>query len=271
MTNWLATGNIVSYDHEASFAKNGYIDWEQPKGGYNIGDIVYIYHKDLEVKQRKGKGRVKFKTIVEISDMSYDETTDDKEFWNVYNNSKDPQKLYKKNPNKKYARLKLIDRVDNIQLSYDFLTKFGLDAQQLRKPKKLTGELEKYIIKFFDSNSKLTINNNDNENKSILEYYEGELVERTYLSKSRNRQIVEKVKTRDNHTCLACRFYFDNKAVEVHHLNPISETEAGIINIDDLVTLCPTCHTLAHILLKQDDIYKNKNILLNKLKEIHKI
>ncbi len=112
---------------------------------------------------------------------------------------------------------------------------------------------------------------NKEHNNILLEYYEGELFERTYLSKSRNKQIVEKVKLRDNYTCLACNFNFDNKVVEVHHLNPISEKDAGTIEPAELVTLCPTCHSLAHLLLKQDNIYKDKNILLNKLKKIHKI
>ena len=102
-------------------------------------------------------------------------------------------------------------------------------------------------------------------NQQILEQYEGELKERKYLTRTRNQKIVEQVKQRDNYTCCACGFEYKKKIVQAHHIVPLSEKDEGNVVIDELITLCPTCHILAHELLKIDKIYQNKNILIKKL------
>ena len=118
------------------------------------------------------------------------------------------------------------------------------------------------------SNLKYEETNEFNLYNKKLERYEGELKERIFLSKSRNQQIINLVKQRDNYTCVVCEFFFDNKIVEAHHLVPMYEKEACIINTDELITLCPTCHALAHTLLKKDKSYYNKTKLIKKLREI---
>lgn len=101
-------------------------------------------------------------------------------------------------------------------------------------------------------------------------YYEGNTVERTNLQKTRNQKIVKSVKERDNYTCRGCGFHFDNKIVEAHHLIPISNTEEEKqVKKDDLITLCPNCHTIAHILLKRDKKYQKIENLINELQEIY--
>lgn len=72
------------YDHKSSFEKNAYIDWKQTVN-YEIDDIVYIY-------STRPIGRVQYKTRVVKTNMSFDETRDDKEFWEdeeKYEQSKD--------------------------------------------------------------------------------------------------------------------------------------------------------------------------------------
>ena len=53
---------------------------------------------------------------------------------------------------------------------------------------------------------------------------------------------------------------------------PISNTDREKqVKKDDLITLCPNCHAIAHILLKQDEKYQKLENLIYKLQEIYKI
>ena len=105
-----------------------------------------------------------------------------------------------------------------------------------------------------------------------MPYYEGNTIERTIIQKSRNRNIVKQVKEGDNYTCKGCGFYFYNKIVEVHHLIPLSNMDGEKqIKKEDLITLCPNCHAIAHLLLNEDEKYKNRKILIDKLQEIYKL
>ena len=123
----------------------------------------------------------------------------------------------------------------------------------------------------FKQNTSEKVQPNNQTNYDEIEFYEGQTKERTILQQERNQKIVKLVKERDNYTCKACGFSYYHKIVEAHHLVPISNknNEYEIIKIEDLITLCPTCHSLAHILLKADNkIYTNKIELLTKLKQI---
>lgn len=105
-----------------------------------------------------------------------------------------------------------------------------------------------------------------------IPYYEGNTIERTILQKARNQKIVKAIKERDGYTCKGCGFNFHNKIVEAHHLTPISNSEEGKqVKTNDLITLCPNCHAIAHILLKIDDKYQTTENLIYKLHEIYNI
>ena len=78
---------------------------------------------------------------------------------------------------------------------------------------------------------------------------EGELKERKVLSYSRNKVNVLDCKKRDNYTCQACSFFCEGKIVEAHHLEPLSMSKRKNVQVEDLITLCPTCHRLAHFLI----------------------
>lgn len=65
----------------------------------------------------------------------------------------------------------------------------------------------------------------------------------------RDRQLVEQRKLKDNFTCQACGLKLvvnEKYVVECHHLVPVS---LGVreTTMEDLVSLCPTCHRVAHM------------------------
>jgi len=72
-----------------------------------------------------------------------------------------------------------------------------------------------------------------------------------YLKKSRDHNLVEKRKTKDNFTCQACNYFKkvgNNKyIIDVHHLRPLGQVQdITLTSIDDLICLCPNCHRIAH-------------------------
>ena len=83
----------------------------------------------------------------------------------------------------------------------------------------------------------------------------------------RSATLVKATKERDRHTCRACGFHFEDQIVHVHHLDPLSEYKRPQkTKLEDLLTLCPTCHYLAHYWLRMSDRYKGLEALLVELK-----
>lgn len=119
MQKWLISADTEKWDHEALFARDGYIHWRQYTN-YEVGDIVYIYAK-------KPIGKVMFKTVVEEESIYLDDT------------------------HQKYAKLRLIKKVDNEGLSLDHLREFGLNIPP-QKALKFYAELQHYVERFFDDN-----------------------------------------------------------------------------------------------------------------------
>jgi hypothetical protein len=76
---------------------------------------------------------------------------------------------------------------------------------------------------------------------------------------SRDPGVVEARLRLDANTCKHCGFVVDSKTfprllnmsrvVEIHHTRPLSEGQRKTI-IEDLVTLCPTCHAVAHAIAR---------------------
>ena len=95
---------------------------------------------------------------------------------------------------------------------------------------------------------------------------EGTKEEVTGLRIQRSNKLVKAAKDRDQYTCRACKFHFENQIVHVHHLDPISEYERPKeTTLDDLITLCPNCHYIAHYWLRKSSRYKELENLLSKL------
>ncbi len=100
---------------------------------------------------------------------------------------------------------------------------------------------------------------------------EGEVIEVTGRTVRRSSTLVRDAKRRDRYRCKACSFHYQNEIVQAHHLDPLAEREEPrLTTLEDLITLCPNCHYLAHHLLRRSDMYKKKVALLNRLKDLAK-
>ena len=70
---------------------------------------------------------------------------------------------------------------------------------------------------------------------------------------------------RDRFKCAVCE---SNKELHAHHLNSWKHFPDYRFNVDNLITICNTCHKKYHKLVKIKDVTKeNFNIYLNKIKE----
>lgn len=161
---------------------------------------------------------------------------------------------------------RLLTGIDEIVVKYD---KGGVKEELGKQSKSaVINALKQYQLFAAEQENKIIISSTT----SNTPYYEGNTVERTILQKTRNQEIVKAVKERDNYTCRGCGFHFDNKIVEAHHLVPISSVEEEKqVKKDDLITLCPNCHAIAHILLKISEKYQKIENLIQKLQEIYNI
>lgn len=119
MQKWLISANPDNFNHAAFFAESGWIDWNK-KNNYEIGDIVYIYNTK--------SSKVMFKTYVEK--CSSRKNTDDD--WVIF---------------------RLIEYIDNDDLSLENLRKHGLKNPE-SKAIKVVDELGKYLDNYFKKDSK---------------------------------------------------------------------------------------------------------------------
>lgn len=82
------------------------------------------------------------------------------------------------------------------------------------------------------------------------EAIEGYLIDKKILSRARDQKLVSQRKELDDYTCQVCGFKLQhgkNYVIEVHHLKPLSISGQTSTSLDDLVSLCPTCHRIAHL------------------------
>lgn len=131
---WIISADTSYYKVDEAFDKKDYVDWRQT-ANYNIGDIIYIYC----IRPIK---KIMFKTVVEKTEMPFDEASSDKEFFvNEDDYSKD---RYDRN-----MRLKLLQKVDSEKLTLDCLIDNGLKRAPQGPMRLLNENLEKYINKVF--------------------------------------------------------------------------------------------------------------------------
>lgn len=124
-------------------------------------------------------------------------------------------------------------------------------------PKSVFQKLEKIILR--------VMNENTSEEETNLAVLEGITEEHTRLQRSRSRKYIEPVKRRDKYTCQACglRLSVNGKHVlQVHHLDPLRKE--AVTTLDDLTSLCPTCHYIAHRRLPPYTPEEIKRLLLKK-------
>lgn len=83
----------------------------------------------------------------------------------------------------------------------------------------------------------------------------------------RSAKLVKAAKLRDGHTCRACGLHFEDQIVHVHHLDTLSESKhPQETKLEDLLTLCPTCHFVAYYWMRVNHCrFKRLETLLKKL------
>lgn len=236
MQKWVISANGKIYNHASAFAKFGYIDWTQ-KAKYVIGDEVYIYCT-------KPYKRIMYKTQVIATNMSFDKITNDKEFW--YDLDK-----YERERTGLYARLRLIEQADNINLSLEKLLANGLNAAP-QGPVRMKKELSDYVDTFLnDTLGYASIG----EEEIPSHCYEG--AKYSILVNKYERSSIARMKCIEKYgcKCIVCGMDFEkmygilgNGFIHIHHIVPLSEIgkEYRVNYEKDLVPVCPNCHAMLH-------------------------
>lgn len=79
---------------------------------------------------------------------------------------------------------------------------------------------------------------------------EGILQDKNVKFRSRNRLIMEERKAKDKYTCQACEYKAKINGqfiIDCHHKYPLGlRTDITVTDLEDLVSLCPNCHRIAH-------------------------
>ena len=86
--------------------------------------------------------------------------------------------------------------------------------------------------------------------------------------RQRDQKLIASRKKKDNYTCQICGFKLKigkNYIIECHHLDPISLGERET-KMDDLISLCPTCHRIIHTRHPIYSIEEVKNLVRDKHK-----
>ena len=247
-TLWTTSANNDIYDHEASFKKNGFIDWKQPTAASKlaVGDEMLIY--------RSGKIKeIQYLCRIEKVNMTPDEIVDDTEFWRDGIKPAD----------RRYYRARLIRKVDGIGLTYGALREHGLrtNFENTLRLSSLGAGVESYVLS--------CLNETEPVDEDMTGYPEGAketIVVNRYERDPRNRMACI------NHygcRCQACGIDFGERYgplakgfIHVHHVVPVSELGDNYIvdPIRDLIPLCPNCHAMVHRLkVSIEDLRKQLN------------
>lgn len=229
MKYWIVPSNNNKFRLADFLANHGYVDWKQ-KNKFNVGDIVFMYCT-------KPESRIRFMMKVEKTDMTYEESTKDEEYWN------DPEEFKAGVISNRYCRFRLIDEVCSDKLCLEKLKEHGLNA--VPQGSLIPSEsLVDYIMGVFET---VTIN------ESELIEGAGHQVYTTRYERNpvaRNRCIELK-----GCKCSICGFDFEKiygeigkGFIHVHHIVPVSEiSESYRVDYEkDLIPVCPNCHAMLH-------------------------
>ena len=256
MQRWIISANGNIYDHAAAFQKWGFIDWRQV-AKYKVGDIVYIYCT-------KPYQKVMYKTLVVKESMTSSEIVNDKEFWHDISN-------YEKSLKGKYARLQLIEQVDNDKLKLNHLMEHGLKWPP-QGPARMCDELAQYVDLYMDDHYSEGI---FPESDVPEDCYEGSV--KKVLVNKYERSSIARQKCIEYHGCRCsiCGLNFEEKYgsvgkdfIHVHHIVPLNQIDEKYI-VDykkDLIPVCPNCHAMLHRKLdgKELSVEELRCILNNK-------
>jgi len=89
---------------------------------------------------------------------------------------------------------------------------------------------------------------------------EGEKVKVSTSKILKNLDLMEQCKVQDDFKCRACNFSYEKSIVHAHHMIPfVEKVGQRIPKLDELITLCPTCHAIAHNILRNHSDKKFRN------------
>ena len=89
--------------------------------------------------------------------------------------------------------------------------------------------------------------------------FEGQEIVTEVTRYVRNPRLALKCLQRDRYTCRGCGFSTErftkklegiSRVVHVHHIDPLHQRGPSETRLEDLVTLCPTCHAVAHAIAR---------------------
>lgn len=117
MSTWLLSSGNKKFQLDECLKKFGYVDWTQTRK-VEVGDVVFVYIS-------KPIGAVKYKMKVDRVNMTFDETTDNKEFWL-------DKAVYERGRKRdRYFRLVLVKKLPtDEELSFERLSYNGLGGVQ---------------------------------------------------------------------------------------------------------------------------------------------
>lgn len=81
----------------------------------------------------------------------------------------------------------------------------------------------------------------------------------------RDKKLADSRKKKDDYTCQSCsnQYIVNNMyVIDCHHLEPLALGKRKT-KIEDLISLCPTCHRIAHTRIPPYDLQELKEIVLN--------
>lgn len=243
MRYWIVPFNNNKFRLADFLANYGYVDWKQ-KNKFNVGDIVFMYCT-------KPESRIGFSMKVEKTDMTYEESTKDEEYWNDSEEYKAGVLL------NRYCRFRLIDEVCSDKLYLNALIKNGLNGVP-QSPLIPSERLVDYIMDVFKT---------ETNNEQVL--IEGASHQGYVTKYERNPVARNKCIALKGCKCSICNFDFEKTYgdigkgfIHIHHIVPISEIkESYRVDYDkDLIPVCPNCHAMLH----------RKSISVDELKELIK-
>ncbi len=216
---------------------------------YEFAINIFTINQLSSFYRSKPESRIRFIMEVEKTDMTFEESTKDEEYWN------DPEEFKAGVITNRYCRFRLICEVCSDKLSLEKLKEHGLNGvpQGSLVPSE---SLVDYIMCVFET---ATINEPELIEGACHQVYTTRY-ERNPIARNRCIEL-------NGCKCSICGFDFEKTYgeigkgfIHVHHIVPVSEIKESY-RVDyekDLIPVCPNCHAMLH----------RKGVSVDGLKEI---
>ena len=257
MTGWIISADSKIYDYQKSFVDYGFIDWRQGATKFEVGDIVYIYCT-------KPIFAVRYQCVVEKVNLTSSDIRDDKNYWKSLTE-------YENSLEGRFVRLKLLNHINKHGLGLDDLIKNGLNSAP-RGRVKLVSKLEEYLAEQFltEIEEESTIFAEELRVDDVI--FEGAKINISVNKYERSSLARQKCIDFHGVSCAVCDMNFrdvygeiGNGFIHVHHKFPIHKigAEYQIDYKNDLVPVCPNCHSMLH------QKVNGREISIDELREVY--